>query len=177
MDAVTLLRQQFETAHQWLEGTMADVTPEQAHWTPPGVANPLGASYAHVVVSEDLLVNYMVRQATPLCFSTWAERTGISEPMPLPGPDWVKYGEWARSVRVDLPAIREYAQAVYAATDEYVASLTSDDLDRSVDLSSVGMGERTLGWVLGNLVMAHAHDLMGEISCLKGLQGAKGYPF
>jgi hypothetical protein len=28
-----------------------------------------------------------------------------------------------------------------------------------------------------NLVMGQVHDLMGEIACLKGLQGAPGYPF
>jgi hypothetical protein len=177
VDAITLLRQQLSTAHQFLEGTMADVTPEQAHWLPPGLANPLGASYAHVVTSEDMIVNGMVQQAAPLCATSWAGRTGLSEPMPVPGPEWEQYGPWARRVRIDLDALRAYAQAVYANSDAYLATLTPDDLDRPMDLSNVGVGQVNLGWVLSNLVVGHVHDLMGEIACLKGLQGVRGYPF
>jgi hypothetical protein len=78
---------------------------------------------------------------------------------------------------VDLAEAKAYAQAVYAASDAYLASLTPDALDAEVDLSGLGMGKVSLGWMIANLVVGHMHDLMGEISCLKGLQGAKGYPF
>ena len=177
MDAVTLLREQLSAAHQFLEGTMADVTAEQAHWTPPGVATPLGASYAHLVASEDMIVNGMLKQAPPLAAGSWAGKTGLSEPMPMLGPEWEQYGAWARRVRVDLPTLRAYAQAVYANTDAYVAALAPEDLDRQLDLSNLDIGLVNLAWVLSNFVVGHVHDIMGEISCLKGLQGAKGYPF
>ncbi|HMA33584.1 MAG TPA: DinB family protein [Chloroflexia bacterium] len=177
MDAVTLLRQQLQTAHEFMEGTMADVTPEQAHWPPPGVANPLGATYLHAVAAEDGIIHGMLQHTAPLLATSWAGRTGASEPMPVPGPDWEQYGPWARRVRVDLAATRAYAQAVYAASDAYLASLTAEALDQPLDLSGVGMGTTDRGWVLSNLVVGHVHDLMGEISCLKGLQGARGYPF
>jgi len=32
-NVISLLREQLKTVHEILEGTMADVTPEQAHWT------------------------------------------------------------------------------------------------------------------------------------------------
>lgn len=176
MNAVDYIRQEIQAGHWWLEGTMADVTPDQLHWIPPGVANPIGACYAHVAVAEDMVIQGMLRQAAPLSASTWAGKTGLSEPMPTPGPEWGKYAEWARTVRVDLPALKQYAQAVYAATDQYLASLSDADLDRKIDLSGVGMGEQTAGWVLGLLVVNHIGTETGEISCLKGLQGAKGYP-
>ena len=57
MNAVSLLREQIQQAHGFLEATMEGVTPEQAHWTPPGAANPLAATYVHAVASEDLAVN------------------------------------------------------------------------------------------------------------------------
>ncbi|HEX6607614.1 MAG TPA: DinB family protein [Chloroflexia bacterium] len=172
MDAVTLLREQISTAHEWLEGTMADVTAEQADWAPPGIANPLGASYAHAVTSEDLIINGMLGGGTPLFMGEWAGKTGQS--LPHPHQDWTQYAAWARDVRVDLPAARAYAQAVYAATDAYLAGLTPEDLDREVNL--FGMNQR-LGMALANFVAGHCHDMMGEISCLKGLQGVRGYPF
>lgn len=34
--AISLLREQVQTAHNLLEGTVGDVTPEEAHWSPPG---------------------------------------------------------------------------------------------------------------------------------------------
>jgi DinB superfamily len=177
LDSITLLRQQLQTAHQFMEGTMADVTPEQAQWSPPGVANPLGASYVHAVTSEDMLVGGMLKHAAPLFASTWAGKSGVNEPMPMPGPEWENYGPWARRVQVDLAAAREYAQAVYSASDAYLAALTPEDLDKQVDMSGAGMGQVNMGWILSNLVIGHTHDLMGEISCLKGLQGVRGYPF
>src|SRR5438552_943919 len=168
MDAITLLRSQLQTAHQFMEGTMADATQEQADWQPPGVANPLGASYAHVVIAEDGVINGVLQQRPPLAATTWAGKIGVSEPMPSPGPEWTHYGGWTRRVHTDLAALRAYAQEVYANTDAYVASLTPDDLDRPLDLSGIGMGKVNLGWALSNLVLGHIHDLMGEISCMKG---------
>jgi hypothetical protein len=50
--AISLLREQLQDARQLLEGTMADVTQREAQWFPPGLANPLGATYAHIVISE-----------------------------------------------------------------------------------------------------------------------------
>jgi hypothetical protein len=79
-------------------------------------------------------------------------------------------------VQVDLDVIPGYAQAVYAATDAYLAGLTDEDLSRTMDLSSWGVGEQTLGWLL-SLMLGNVEWHTGEISCLKGLQGAKGYPF
>ena len=178
MDAITLLREQMTSAHQSLEGTMAGVTPEQLHWAPAGRANPIGASYAHVITGEDLVINGMLRQTPPMFAASWAHKTGMSEPMPgRIGPAWDDYAAWTRRVRIDVPALRAYAQAVYANTDAYLAALTAEDLDQPLDMSALGLGQVNLAWGLSNLVMGHVHDLMGEISCLKGLQGARGYPF
>ncbi len=179
-NVISLLREQTKGVHELIEGTMADVTPEQAHWIPPGVAMPIGATYAHVVVSEDGIVNGMFKGGTPLFAGPWERRTGISEPPPgvdprKPGmPDW---SAWSRKVKVDLPSLRQYARAVYAATDDYLASLRGKDLDRPVDLSALGLGTSTMGFVINNGILGNAFTHCGEISCLKGLQGMRGYPF
>jgi hypothetical protein len=176
---VTLLREQLQSAQRLLEGTMESVTAEQAHWSPPGVANPIGASYAHIVLGQDGAVNGMLREAAPLFATTWAGKVGVAElpPGPDPGapgfPDWAG---WARRARIDLPALRKYAQAVYAASDEYLASLSDADLGRPVDVSALGRGSMTVKQLLTRGVIGNALTHCGEISCLKGLQGAKGYP-
>lgn len=177
---VSLLREHFQAAIQLLEGTMEGVTPEQAHWVPPGAANPIGANYAHVVVGQDLLINGRLKDGTPLFTGTWAGRTGLSElpsrPDPAkPGfPDWSK---WARQVKVDLAGLRAYAREVYAATDAYLVSLTYADLARAVDLSALGLGRMPVKQLLLRALLGNALTHCGEISCLKGLQGSKGYPF
>jgi len=84
MDAVASLREQFKVAHGMLEGTMADVTADQAQWSPPGRANPLGASYAHTVLGEDVMVNGLVKGGAPMFVTSWAGKAGVSEPPPMP---------------------------------------------------------------------------------------------
>ncbi len=173
---ISLLRQQLQEAHQFLEATIAGVTPGQAHWVPPGNAHPIGASYVHAIMTEDIVVNVALKGGAPLFATTWAGKTGFSEPMPMPGPDWKDYARWAGRVQVDLPEMQAYTQAVYAATDGYLSSLTPEDLDQTIDLSNLGMGQVTRAWVLSRLVIGHADNICGEISCLKGLQGVQGYP-
>jgi hypothetical protein len=176
--AIAFIRDAAQVAHWYLEGTMADVTADQAHYAPPGRANPLGATYAHLLCSEDLIVNGMLRQAAPLSMSTHVGNTGLSEPMPTPGQaNWSEaYAAWARRVHVDLAVLKSYGADVYAATDAYLATLSDTDLDRELDLSAVGFGAQKLGWMLNLLLLNHVGTETGEIAVLKGIQGAKGYP-
>jgi hypothetical protein len=180
MSAARLLREQHRQAHEFLDSAIADVIEEQAHWQPAGLANPLGATYAHLLFGEDAFIAGLGGR-TPLFADGWQGRTGVSEPPPLAEPgsvaglrqDW--HG-WGRSVRVELPALRSYAQAVREATDEYLASLSDADLDQVIDLSAFGLGEQSLAWILSEGVVGHVRSHWGEIACLKGLQGSRGLP-
>ena len=154
-----------------LEMVMADVTEEQAHWQPPGIANPLGAQYAHAICAADAVIHIFLQGQPPLFQSSWAGKTGVSE------PQMAATQEWARAVKVELTALRQYAQAVYSAINAYVDGLAPEDLERELDLSEAQLGVQTVDWVLSALVASHINNMTGEISCLKGLQGAKGYPF
>jgi hypothetical protein len=173
LDAIAAFRGLFETAHGFLEGTMADVTVEQVRWVPPGTASTIGANYVHVLASEDLTIQGLLRGSAPLASSDWAGRMGVSEPPPMgPGHD---LRAWGTRAMLDLETLRPYAQAVYAATDAYLASLAPEDLGRTFDLSQFGFGQQPMTFLLTNLLLNCAlHS--GEISCLKGMQGAKGYP-
>jgi hypothetical protein len=177
---MAFFREELKAAHQLLEGTMEGVTAEQAHWAPPGIAVPVGATYAHIVLSEDGTMNGMFKGGAPLFASSWAGKTGVSQMQPMPNPkapgfpDW---SGWGRRVKIDLVQFRPYAKAVYAATDEFLASLADEDLKRPVSLAALGLGESTCGYILMNGVLGNALTHSGEISCLKGLQGKRGYPF
>ena len=173
MDAIELLRQQVQTAHEVMEGTIGDLTPDQAAHDPGGKAIPAGALYAHSVLGEDVFINMMIRGGQALAMSSFAGKAGVSEPPPMGGA----FDEWARRVKVDVPAVRQYAQAVYQSTNEYLSSLKPEDLNRELDLSSYDLGKQSLAWVISMIAVVHPSNHCGEISCIKGTQGAKGYPF
>ena len=171
MDGVELLRQQFQLARRAFEGTLADVTPEQAHWQPPGMALPIVAHCGHVLAGQDTIVNALLKGGAPLAATSWEGRTGLSE-LPPRGQAW---DEWGRNVRADLPALREYLRAILDGTEAYLGSVGAEDLDRMVEPLVSRMGPQPVGFML-SLMIANMHLHAGEISCLKGLQGAKGYP-
>lgn len=174
------IRKQMKSAHWLLEETISDVSDEMGRFAPPGKALPIGAAYAHYVTGEDWMIHSLFQGVAPLMEGPWAGKTGVSEPPPGPGPgdDWpARFGEWSRRVRVDLAAFRSYAKAVYEATDGYLATLPDAELAREIDLSAMGMGKQTVGFVLDNALLGHAYCHCGEISALKGVQGKKGYPF
>jgi len=171
MDAVGVLRASLSDAHWLLEDTVDDVSGEHLHWSPPGTANSVAATYAHAVGSEDAFVQGTLRGKADLARGEWAGQNGISLPIPERGSDWFS---WSRRVRIDLPATRRYAVAVYAATDAYLAGLSADQLDRAPDVPLPA--NQTLRWLIENFVVLHAGAHAGEIAVLKGLQGLMGYP-
>jgi hypothetical protein len=171
MNTIDSLRGGLRWATEILEMTVDGVTPEQLAWIPPGIANPIGATYAHAICEIDALIHLLFQGKPPLFASTWEGKTGIDEPR------WVSEFDWARRVQVDLPKAREYARAAYAQADGYLAGLSETDLEREIDLTAQGLGMRSLDWCLHALIIGHLHNMAGEISALKGVQGAKGYPF
>lgn len=179
MHATELLREQLKEVHQYVEEIMANVTPEQAHWHPAGtVVNSLGGNYAHIILTEDLVINALLKGGAPFFASTWAGKTGMSSLPPLPTPEIVglpSWQEWSTQVHIDLNALRSYAQSTYAASDEYLATLSDEQLRQAVDLSWVGLGTPTVQWILSGVLVGHAFSHAGEIACLKGLQGIQGY--
>lgn len=167
-----LFRALLKHVHEvWLEATLASVTPEMAAWQPPGRVVPLGALYAHVVFSEDALLAGFVAGRQPLMATEFAGRSGFASPPPIG-----KWDEWARSIVIDLDALRAYAQAVYAQTDAIVDGLSDADLDRMVDLTHAGMATMPVRALMMVLV-AHGAAHAGEISSIKGLQDQRGYAF
>jgi hypothetical protein len=172
MNTVTLIRDETKTAHDWFQGTLAGVTDEVARWQPGGQAHPIGSRYAHIVVSEDYMIQSVLKGSEPLFATSWAGKTGLENPQEAVSTSL----EWAQNVKVDLDALNEYAQAVYAATDEYLAGLEEDELERIIDLGEA-YGKWSQAAYLVNFVLAHVRDIMGEISALKGVYGIQGYPF
>jgi hypothetical protein len=170
VNAVDVLRAAFGGAHHWYEGTVADVTAEQANHLPPGIAHPIGSQMAHILHSEDTLVGMLNGQPTLWESQGWGEKLGL----PMLGTQTT---EGSRAFRCDPSQLSDYGRAVFARTDDYLASLSPEDLDRPLDLSSWGIGTIPVGQFLTTMLLGNTYAHTGEISALKGTMGLKGYPF
>ena len=168
---VNVLRTQFSRRQGWLEGTMTDVTDEVAHYTPPGVVNSIAALIAHIATELDFYIIGMTAGKEPLLTSSFAGKSGITE---LPTADkqheWLR--EYGKTIKVDLAALNEYLQAVFVGIDTYLASLTDADLQEEKSVGS----NRVVPFNRLDTMMRDISSHTGEISCIKGLQGLKGYP-
>jgi DinB superfamily len=173
MNTVELLQFSLDNAFGILGQVTADLTQEQADWTPPGIANPIGATYWHTISGADEVVHRWCQGKEPLSASgNWRERAlEVAVPEPERGGDWLAY---MQAIRVDLPAMHEYAQTVCAAAQEWLTSLVPDDLERKI---KTPIGELNLSQMLATFVIWHVDAHCGEISALKGCLGVRGYPF
>ena len=173
--AAKILAHDLAEAHKYLLQMMGEVTHDIAQFQPPGTANPIAGTYAHLIFSEDFFTHFFLKKTKPFFESTWKDKTGISELQPT---EWVTaYPAWLRRVQVDMTDSRPYAEAVFAMTESYIETLTDEILLQPVDLSMFGMGESTVGHVIASMITGHCWSIMGEIAVLKGIQGLKGYPF
>lgn len=170
METIELLRINLKTSHDAFRGTVSDLTQELMDWIPPGLAHPIGERYAHVVAAEDWLIN-MAQGAPPWFVTTWANRTGFAE-INLGGT-----ADQARAFRAELEPLRNYADAVFANSEGYFNSLSEADMQRMIDMNAIGYGMVPFPVWASTFVIGHVHDIMGEISVLKGMLGLKGYPF
>ncbi len=173
MNTVELLCFALDNAFGILGQVTADLTQEQADWQPPGIANPIGALYWHTISGADEIVLKWGKGEEPLYQKDgWQKKVlTVSVPEPEHGGDYLAY---MRAIRVDLPALHEYARAVAQAAQDWLASLAPEDLDRKL---KTPIGELNLAQLLETFVIWHINAHCGEISALKGCQGARGYPF
>lgn len=166
-------------SHETLEGTMADVNDEVANNQPGGKMLSVAAAYAHVVFSEDMMLNGMLRKTPMLVDQGWAGKMGLSEPHPAMTESWEKdFAQWTKNLRVEISKLQEYGKAVYEQTSQYLMNLTDEEFENGkVDLSGWGMGDYPVWQFFHRFIIGHADNLSGEISAAKGLQNLKGYPF
>lgn len=177
MTIIELLSKQLEDSRWNFENTVIDIKPEQLHVNPGGKALPLGATYAHLLLSEDAVVQGLILGKAPLFASTWQGKTGTNKPMPsMEDKNWPEENEkWSHSVKIDLEQMKKYQKAVFEATQAFMETLTEKELEREVEVG--GLGKRSVLDLINNFIIGHMANITGEISVLKGLQGAKGYPF
>ncbi|MFN2114162.1 MAG: DinB family protein [Anaerolineae bacterium] len=171
MNGVDSLRSAFRASHYWFDQTTVDVTDEQATYRPPGRVSSIAQLAAHIAQSEDMAIQQLAQGRPTLWESgNWEEQTGVPNALRLSNEADAQFTS-------GVSALKPYADAVFAATDEYLGGLSDADLDREIDMSPFGMEAMRLGDVLTLIPLGNTFAHTGEISAIKGLQGAQGYPF
>jgi len=161
MNGVSAFAGLLTVAERDLRQATEGVTADLACWTPPGTANPIGATWLHALALQDWGIQLM--QGKP---SIW-ERDGWSARLGVPAP-LRQDAALARAMQLDPEAVRQYADAVFAATHAFLAGLADVDLDRTIESPE---GPMTVGVGL-QLLICHLAQHTGEILALRGVQEA-----
>jgi hypothetical protein len=159
----------FTMAHGSLHGAVQGIDAQAGRWEPNDLVPPIQAQYVHIAVSEDTLINAIVRGSAPLCATMFGGRTGWQGEVPI-----TNWNAWARAGQINLPMVMEYAHTVFGATEYWLGQIDDMLLQRPCDASLLGMGMLPASAVL-NLALSNVFLHTGEISCLKGMQGLAGY--
>lgn len=168
MDGRELLRSQYGFAQDNLEAAIERCSPELLAKTIEGsLTNPIGATYAHTVMTQDLvLVRGLMGQEPVYHASGIGERVGFELPeSPVISQDYTT------SLSFELEPLREYAATVRATVDGYLESASDEDLQTEIPF---GPTPRSKLWVFGTLGVWHVATHQGEIAALMGLEGEKG---
>jgi len=162
----TFARAQF--AHVLKElGLMIDsLTAETLHYQAGGNTNSIASILGHVVFSADLVFTGLLQKETPLIYST---NSGLSS-LPPAEQAMFDWGEWGKSVTLEIEPFKAYYEAVFASVDNYLSNLTDDEFD----LEAEGSDGRTIGGMI-IIILANTTYHVGEIASIKGLQNEKGF--
>ena len=83
--------------------------------------------------------------------------------------------EQAADIRIhDLKEFSQYMANTFRASEVYLEGLKDEDLAQINDLHI--LGKQTLYQTIGNHIIQHGSNHLGEIWYLRGLQGLKGSP-
>jgi len=137
---------------------------EQLHFVPPEGSHSIAWCLWHTARVEDLIMSRAQGRA-PLWDAEWAERTGL----PNEGFGTGMTDDDAQKVRIrDFDAFAAYQDAVWAATEKFLAEADDDALEREIPSRT---GTETVGEAILLHMIGHFNGHRGEINLLRGMQG------
>jgi len=165
MSTVDYIKNSLGFAHRALADAR-NGTPEQLHFVPEHGSHSIAWCLWHTARVEDLIINARSRQAPQVWNEDWAKRIGL----PFEGMGTGMSDEQAQGIRIEnLDAFKEYQEAVWKQTDEYLGSLTDEDLERAIPTRDGGT--ESVGQGISLHMLGHFNGHRGEINTLRGMQG------
>jgi len=164
------LRTAFKSAHDIFQQVLDDIDDNALRAVPSGAnIQSIQSILAHAVIAEDFIVNGMILKKGMVTNPGLLAGTGVNAPeMPRLTP------EWAGSLDMKLPQFREYANAVFASTEEGVAGMSDEALSAEIEGP---FGKHSATAYLVMFALYHLAGHTGEVAAIKGVHGLKGLPF
>jgi len=165
MDTVTYIKNSLSFAHRALADA-CNGTSQQLHFVPEHGSHSIAWCLWHTARVEDIIINGRARQADQVWNESWADRSGL----PFEGMGTGMSDEEAIQVKIkDLDAFRAYQAAVWKQTEEYLDSITDEDLQS--ERPTRDGGTETIGQGISLHILGHFNGHRGEINMLRGMQG------
>ena len=165
MDMKEYLQHFISLVHYDYDDALKDLSEEQFYFLPCAGANHIAYMAWHFVRAEDSLVQFVFQRKPPV----WLERE-LDARWGLPRIQHNLPLEEAQAFRLpSLADFLEYARAVWARTDEYLAQVSDAELQRLVKIQP--WGEIPVARGLGQVVIAHGRQHLGQINLSRELQG------
>ncbi len=161
---VTFIQRGLAFAHAALRDAR-NGTAEQLHFVPPNGSHSIAWCLWHTARVEDLIINGRVHSGPVLWNAAWAERVGL----PAEGFGTGMTDAEAQQIHIrDMDAFAAYQEAVWAATETFLAAADDDALDREIPSRT---GTETVGEAILLHMIGHFNGHRGEINTLRGMQG------
>jgi hypothetical protein len=145
---------------------------EQLHFRPLGKGNHIAFIFWHVIRTEDSVIHFLLQKKPPVWnVEGWDKKFGLDPRAQGTGMS----AEQAAAVRIpNFEGFLKYTEKVFQASEAYLDTLKEEELDRVEEFQF--LGKRSVGSVIGGIILNHGASHLGEIWYVKGLQGLKGSP-
>jgi uncharacterized damage-inducible protein DinB len=168
MDTVEYIKNSLAFAHRALSDA-CNGTDEQLHFVPTGGSHSIAWCLWHTARIEDVIINGRCRGADLI----WNESTANQVGLPFDGTGNGLSDDEAQQIRIaDIEAFRAYQASVWKQSDEFLDSLSDDDLQRAIPRRD-GSTE-TIAQAISLHLIGHFNGHRGEINLLRGMQGMPG---
>lgn len=166
-----ILRSSLRSMHDLLDKAVEGMTAEQLNFRPQEGGVSAFFSLWHYVRTEDNIINWVAQQRPTVWLNGgYNERFGL--PRNSQGTGMSE--DEANAVRIeDVAGWHDYQQAVWQATDDYLADMSPDEfLERKVTIKP--LGEMSLWNGIYGVGLSHGYRHVGEIEYVRGVQGLGG---
>ena len=150
-----------------------DLSPEELHFQPHAETNSVGFEAWHIARTADNLVNFAFKREQPV----WLAQ-GLNEAWGLPKADQGTGmdTEAAHALRFpDAKLLAQYARDVAANVAPQIEAMSADYLEETMIIRP--QGEMTRKDVLGQVIVVHGNNHLGQINLGRTLQRKSGLGF
>ncbi len=162
------VRQEMTRLHRLVERAVSDLTPEELHWLPPNYDNSIAFEVWHITRTEDNIVRFVLQERRPTVWvdGGYDEKLGLARAAQGTGMP----PEEARAFRIkDSDLFLDYARAAWKSTDDWLSTPEEGVFEKPVTVRP--LGEMPAARALGQVVMTHSFQHLGEIDMLRTLIG------